>query len=104
MMTNTQIEQAPTGELEELTARIEAELTRRQLSDRGEGERREVVSERPAPAGTYRQEYVSCGKSRCKKCAGGPGHGPYWYHYYRRGGKLASRYIGKELPEGAADA
>ena len=48
--------------------------------------------------GTLRREKVSCGKKACKKCADGPSHGPYWYLYYYRNGKLASRYLGKNLP------
>jgi hypothetical protein len=47
---------------------------------------------------TYRQESVRCGKPGCKKCP----HGPYWYAYYREGGKLRSRYIGRNLPESQA--
>jgi hypothetical protein len=43
---------------------------------------------------TYRLESVRCGKPNCKSCP----HGPYWYAYYRDGGKLRSRYIGRELP------
>jgi hypothetical protein len=43
---------------------------------------------------------VKCGKNRCRKCAKGPAHGPYWYLYFRRNGKLTSKYIGKtEDPE-----
>ena len=44
---------------------------------------------------TYRLEGVRCGKDGCKSCP----HGPYWYAYYREGGKLRSRYIGRELPD-----
>jgi hypothetical protein len=29
----------------------------------------------------------------------GEGHGPYWYLYFRRNGKLTSRYIGKMIPD-----
>lgn len=43
---------------------------------------------------TYRLERVRCGKPGCKSCP----HGPYWYAYYRDGGRLRSRYIGRELP------
>jgi len=39
---------------------------------------------------TYRYEWVRCGK----RCAGCP-HGPYVYAYWREGGKLRKRYIGK---------
>ena len=46
---------------------------------------------------TYRLETVRCGKSNCRSCP----HGPYWYAYYREGDKLRSRYVGRELPEGA---
>jgi len=45
---------------------------------------------------------VSCGKPNCTRCAEGPAHGPYWYRYYRRGGKLVSKYVGKTLPAVAA--
>lgn len=48
---------------------------------------------------SYQQEYVKCGKARCKKCREGVGHGPYWYGYYREGGKTKKIYIGKELPK-----
>jgi hypothetical protein len=58
-----------------------------------------VVEEKPAHAGTLRLEMVRCGKDRCKKCAQGSGHGPYWYLYFPRNGKLLSRYIGKVLPD-----
>lgn len=99
MLTNTQISAAKTEELEALASRIEAELTRRELEQKEALVGRAVVEEKPAPRGTYQLEMVSCGKERCKKCAGGPSHGPYWYHYFRRGGKLTSRYVGKDLPE-----
>jgi hypothetical protein len=46
---------------------------------------------------TYRLETVRCGKPNCRSCP----HGPYWYAYYREGDKLRSRYVGRELPEGA---
>jgi hypothetical protein len=45
---------------------------------------------------TYRQEHVRCGRDGCSRCP----HGPYWYAYWREGGRLRSRYIGKRLPEG----
>jgi len=34
-----------------------------------------------------------------KKCEREEGHGPYWYLYFRRNGKLTSRYIGKTSPD-----
>jgi hypothetical protein len=45
---------------------------------------------------TYRLESVRCGKPGCTKCP----HGPYWYAYYREGGRVRSRYIGPDLPQG----
>lgn len=44
----------------------------------------------------YRQQMVQCGKRGCKSCP----HGPYWYAYWREGGRVRSRYIGKTLPAG----
>jgi hypothetical protein len=43
---------------------------------------------------TYRLETVRCGKKACTSCP----HGPYWYAYWREGGRLRSRYIGVDLP------
>jgi hypothetical protein len=87
---------ASAAELGELAAAIEAELTRRALAGQAVTGGRAVVEERPAPGGCYRLEFVRCGK--CGRCAEGPAHGPYWYLYTRRGGRLTSRYIGKQLP------
>lgn len=42
---------------------------------------------------TYRLQSVSCGKRGCASCP----HGPYWYAYWREGGKVRSRYIGRKL-------
>lgn len=51
---------------------------------------------------SYRQQYVRCGKDRCRKCPPhGPGHGPYWYGFYwdyRQ--RTRSFYVGKHLPPG----
>ena len=49
---------------------------------------------------TYRLEPVRCGKTGCARCP----HGPYWYAYWREGGRMRSRYIGKSLPQGATPA
>ena len=53
---------------------------------------REVLEERHSDSMTFRLEKVSCGKN-CKGCP----HGPYWYGYWREGGKTRSKYIGKKL-------
>ena len=51
---------------------------------------------------TYAQQYRRCGKPSCPLCAaGGRGHGPYWYAYWREGGRTRSRYLGKVPPPGA---
>jgi hypothetical protein len=52
----------------------------------------------PTTGRLYKQEAVFCGKERCKKCAAGEGHGPYWYCYWWEGGKTRKKYIGKTLP------
>ncbi|MCA1838895.1 MAG: hypothetical protein ABR507_06410 [Actinomycetota bacterium] len=46
---------------------------------------------------SYRLEPVRCGKPGCTRCP----HGPYWYAYWREGGRVRSRYIGRRLPEDA---
>jgi predicted ATPase/DNA-binding SARP family transcriptional activator len=52
---------------------------------------------------SYRQQYRRCGKPACQQCAeGGQGHGPYWYAYWREGGRTRTRYLGKQRPVDAA--
>lgn len=43
---------------------------------------------------TYRQEDVRCGKQSCQACP----HGPYWYGYWKEGGRTRKLYIGRHLP------
>lgn len=47
---------------------------------------------------TYQLQYRKCGKPTCGTCKLSPGHGPYWYAYWREGAKLRSGYIGKTQP------
>jgi hypothetical protein len=61
-----------------------------------EGPAFEAPEKRADPKVTYRQQTVRCGKRGCTRCP----HGPYWYAYWREEGRLRSRYIGKDLPEG----
>ncbi len=53
---------------------------------------------------TYQLQYRKCGKSSCKTCREGKGHGPYWYAYWREGSRLRSGYIGKTPPDAIARA
>ena len=54
---------------------------------------------------SYSRQYRRCGKADCPRCvAGGAGHGPYWYAYWREDGRRRSRYIGKEAPLGPSAA
>ncbi|HEX8983088.1 MAG TPA: DUF6788 family protein [Ktedonobacterales bacterium] len=53
---------------------------------------------------TYQLQFRKCGKPTCGTCKRGPGHGPYWYAYWREGSKLRSGYIGKMQPVGASSA
>jgi hypothetical protein len=77
----------------------EYDLRRLQIFVRGllvSREGREYPGEAPRTRGkvTFRQETVRCGRTNCTRCP----HGPYWYAYWREGGRLRSRYIGKQLP------
>jgi hypothetical protein len=84
-------------ELHDLAARIEALIFfAEQPPERNP--KREVIEERKTPTGTLRLELVNCGKDRCKRCRGGPAHGPYWYAYWKQDGHTRSKYIGKQLP------
>jgi hypothetical protein len=58
--------------------------------------RETVAEEHDSGGGTYRLEMVYCGRPACKSCP----HGPYWYRYYRtggkRGGRVISKYVGRD--------
>src|SRR5438552_2535256 len=47
---------------------------------------------------TYHQQMSYCGKSQCRRCREGTGHGPYWYAYRTVDGKKTRTYICKQLP------
>ncbi len=54
---------------------------------------------------TYTQQFRRCGKTDCPACtAGKPGHGPYWYAYWREDGRVRTRYMGQQAPIGAEPA
>ncbi len=53
---------------------------------------------------TYQLQYRKCGKPTCSTCKVGPGHGPYWYAYWREGARLRSGYVGKCQPAGMSPA
>ncbi|HVA92306.1 MAG TPA: BTAD domain-containing putative transcriptional regulator, partial [Chloroflexota bacterium] len=54
---------------------------------------------------TYSRQYRRCRKPGCGQCAdGNPGHGPYWFAYWRENGRLFSRYLGKTMPAEASGA
>jgi hypothetical protein len=87
-------------ELHDLAERIAALIEEReQQPEPPPNPSRAVVEERKTPTATLRLELVRCGKERCKRCAGGPAHGPYWYAYYWENGRTRSEYIGKQLPK-----
>lgn len=58
---------------------------------------REVVEKKGGNGRWLHLERVRCGKARCKKCADGPGHGPYYYLYLTNPntGRYTSKYVGK---------
>ena len=62
------------------------------------GKNREPITADSVDHKTYRQRYITCGKVGCHTCTNGPGHGPYWYAYWREGTKIRSLYIGKQRP------
>jgi len=112
-MNRRQLEKMGTAQLERLAGRVAEILAERQQAP-AEPEptgsaSREVVERRRSGAGKGRWlqlERVKCGKPNCKKCAGGPAHGPYWYLYRpnQKTGRQTSEYVGKTLrPELAAE-
>ena len=84
----------------------EHELRRLVIVARARLESHGVDFESGSPAVSLRRQWVRCGKESCTRCP----HGPYWYAYWREGGKRRSRYVGKlddepvNLAKGRAEA
>lgn len=85
----------PAGELRRLIGEAREELRRREVEERSR--RRRERAESAGESGRWLEhERVNCG--RCKRCVGGGRHhGPYWYLYEYRGGRMRSRYVGRRL-------
>jgi hypothetical protein len=89
--------------IKQLRALDEYDLRRLLIIVRGLLVQREGAAPAPDPSEgpaarpgkvSYRLEEVRCGKPGCTKCP----HGPYWYAYWREGGRVRSRYIGLRAP------
>ncbi len=80
--------------LYEIRDLVESLIAERNEAKLANPPRKEVMDEKKSGSITYRLERVSCGKG-CKGCP----HGPYWYGYWKEGGKTRSKYIGKRLAE-----
>lgn len=92
-----QLEQLDRAALEELRNWTQARLLA--LADEDASVRKpEAVTGEVRPASrSVRAQYVRCGRPDCS-CATGKGHGPYWYEYWREGGRIRSKYLGKKRP------
>ncbi len=62
------------------------------MAKRGELAPVEVRHHRSTPGVTYQREHVRCGKLGCRAL-----HGPYWYAYWKAGGRVRKRYIGRKF-------
>ena len=66
-------------------------------------ELRRVVMPNEPPAGThvtYSRQYRRCHKLNCARCCPGkPGHGPYWFAYWREDRRVHSQYLGSSMPD-----
>lgn len=86
-------------ELEKLDSWLHERLKLLKKEEKAKAKKkREVLREERRGNWIYRQIAVRCGKPGCK-CNGGEPHGAYWYGYRREGGKVVSKYIGKDFKE-----
>jgi hypothetical protein len=79
------------AELHAIDERLQEVLEERRA---GRGSAAPMRAEKQIGALTFRYETVRCGKENCSRCP----HGPYWYAYWKEGGRTRSRYIGRTLP------
>ncbi|HEY8285077.1 MAG TPA: tetratricopeptide repeat protein [Chloroflexota bacterium] len=53
----------------------------------------------PGARVTYSRQFRRCNKADCSTCRQDtPGHGPYWFAFWRQDGRQYSRYLGKQQP------
>jgi hypothetical protein len=78
-------------ELRAIDARLQEVLEERRA---GQSAPAPMRAEKQVGSITFRYETVRCGKDNCSRCP----HGPYWYAYWKEGGRTRSRYIGRSLP------
>ncbi len=89
----TGLDEKQIQQLREIDARL-----RRVVQER-RGGKPGVHAEQSIGSITFRYETVRCGKANCTRCP----HGPYWYAYWKEGGRTRSRYVGRALPEKARE-
>ena len=92
------LEQLTDREVQQLR-QIEERLKRVVQERRSTLPNRAVTAEQQFGSLTFRYETVRCGKPNCTRCP----HGPYWYAYWKQGGRTRSRYVGRALPQKARD-
>ena len=96
--TRAQLRPWDTSDLQALDDALHALLEKRTREDAAPlpvTPGRTVVATRRQGAVTLRLEYVRCGKASCH-CAHDACHGPSWYAYSRKAGRVTSAYLGKD--------
>src|SRR5512142_2552613 len=99
MPPKTPLDQLSDRQIQQLRE-IEERLRRAVQERRSAAPQRAVTAEQQFGSLTFRYETVRCGKPNCTRCP----HGPYWYAYWKQGGRTRSRYVGRALPQKARDA
>jgi len=89
----TQLDEKQIQQLREIDERLHRVVQERRASMPHPG----VHAQQTFGSITFRYETVRCGKANCTRCP----HGPYWYAYWKEGGRTRSRYVGRALPEKA---
>lgn len=72
-------------------------FTRGLMSTRAE-EQPEILADTVGKV-SFRKKMIPCGRPNCARCP----HGPYWYVYWREGGRRRSRYLGRQLDSMAGE-
>lgn len=85
------VAQLSLAELKELDSYLHSLIKQKETEAQKEA-RREVIATKRRGKRTYQLIKVYCGK-KCKGCP----HGPYWYSYWKEGGRTRSEYVGKTL-------
>lgn len=84
-------------QMQAIKARILTDWLRHRIAQESGDERPNADAQTEQPKGAICAQWKRCGRPNCR-CASGQLHGPYYYRFYREGGRLRKEYLSAKCP------